>query len=656
MRIPAALNNGIRLLVGISFWMGIGLMLLGQLISFYPGAEVRYFAWAAGLVACGLVLPGRKRRTAAVFGCALCIAFALAGHRRGVEYVQWQRNRWQRAAHESSKERLLDFYDARYDGNSGMLRVSFDSPGYHSTLADGTDVHPTRESLFYALALLQRNASGDVLRARTILETVIALQDMNANSPTFGCWPWFLEEPLARMSPPDFNWAGFCAAQIVQALHKHGNLLPPALRDEMRKSLRRATASIRKRNIGPAYTNVAVLEGGVCAAVGEILDDPELLEFGRRRLQSVVAHVARHDGFTEYNSPPYTKVVIAECERTLQLVHDAQTRKAAESLRRSAWRIASESFHPPTQQWAGPHSRTSRERLRKSTTDFLSVRIGHAIKPHPAMIAGDEPRGYAVVDPLPCPTEFVEGFRSQGKIPSQIQRTFIRSRRVSHSIIGTTWFGPDSCLASVNRSSFWTQRKPLIGYWQTEHDPAVVFRVRFLHDGKDFASMGVRSSQQGPRVLSLVHSVTDRGDWHRTRDRPTNGRFPMRDLRIRCALSGIGASVVSLESGRFALSAGGQRIILHPLPSQFAEHAVRWQSGHDGKTVFVDGICYAGPLRTFDFNHPLAMRLAIGIELQKLTDAITGSSPVWENTDSHNLRARWKVNSKSTLAVEFAPQ
>jgi hypothetical protein len=102
MRIPAALNNGIRLLVGISFWMGIGLMLLGQLISFYPGAEVRYFAWAAGLVACGLVRPGRKRRTAAVLVCALCIAFAIAGHRRGVEYVQWQRNRWQRAAHESS--------------------------------------------------------------------------------------------------------------------------------------------------------------------------------------------------------------------------------------------------------------------------------------------------------------------------------------------------------------------------------------------------------------------------------------------------------------------------------------------------------------------------------------------------------------------------
>ena len=35
----------------------------------------------------------------------------------------------------------------------------------------------------------------------------------------------------------------------------------------------------------------------------------------------------------------------------------AATRAAAESLRRTAWQIIAASFHPATQQWAGPHSR-----------------------------------------------------------------------------------------------------------------------------------------------------------------------------------------------------------------------------------------------------------------------------------------------------------
>ena len=68
---------------------------------------------------------------------------------------------------------------------------------------------------------------------------------------------------------------------------------------------------------------------------GEVLGEDELVRYGRDRLQKVVDHSRQHGGFSEYNSPPYTKVVIAECERNLALARDHKTRSAVESLRQS---------------------------------------------------------------------------------------------------------------------------------------------------------------------------------------------------------------------------------------------------------------------------------------------------------------------------------
>ena len=88
-----------------------------------------------------------------------------------------------------------------------------------------------------------------------------------------------------------------------------------------------------------------------------------------------------------------------------------------------------------------------------------------------------------------------------------------------------TCFDVFSCLGTVNRSSFCTQRKPLLAYWKTEDDPAVVLRLRFLHDGRDFASMGIRSIQDGTRVLSKFYPIENAGNWHPSLDRPEDGLF-----------------------------------------------------------------------------------------------------------------------------------
>ncbi len=540
------------------------------------------------------------------------------------------------AANDTDLIELLDYYDPLFDSAESMLLVDFHSPGYHTQLESGVKVHPTRESLTYALALLIRNRCGDSERASEILSRVLRLQDRDSRSKTYGTWPWHIEEPLELMTSPDMNWADFCGASLGQILACHREQLPLELVDEVKKGLRHATTSIQNRNVGAEYTNIAVLGGGVCAIAGETLGDDDLLKYGRERLRSVIDHANEHGGFSEYNSPPYSEVVIVECERILQVVRDEPTRKAAEAIRKIAWQAIAESFHPATQQWAGPHSRNSKIHLRDRTVAFLYRRIGLTLGSHPTE-QEKEPRLFAVVKALDCPAEYLCYFHEPIADARTVKRTFLRRKNENDSRFGVTWLSPQACLGSVNQSGFWTQRKPLIGYWKTERDPAIAFRCRFLHDEKDFASMGIRSVQNGSAVLSSIHSLSNRGDWHRSLDRTADGFFSATDLRLRYELRGVGVSGEDLGHRRFALIAGEHKVVIHTLPGSFVGQKVVWQMGQGEDFVFVDAVCYRGTERDFDFGNPIEIQLAAGVELLSKDDPTSesplrdGSGVIWES-------------------------
>ena len=116
--------------------------------------------------------------------------------------------------------------------------------------------------------------------------------------------------------------------------------------------------------------------------------------------------------------------------------------------------------------------------------------------------------------------------------PKFLRRVFSLDRNGRPFYVGATWADSKSTIASISRASFWTQRQPVVGYWKTGQDPAVNFRVRFFKDGRDFASMGVRTSQRQNRVLCALHSLSGRGDWHRSLDRPENGIYRAKDCLL----------------------------------------------------------------------------------------------------------------------------
>lgn len=555
-------------------------------------------------------------------------------------------------------KRLLNYYDDHFDEQQHMLEVEFRSPGYHSKIPSGVLVHPTRESLYYAIALLKRNQKGDVPRAHQIIGKVLPFQETQQSSPAYGVWPWVTEEPLDQMGSVDLNWADFCGSAIAQLLVDHSDQLSSPLRQEMKTSLRHAAKAIQRRDVQPGYTNIAILGGGVCAIAGEQLNDKQLLDYGQRRLENIVRYTDTIDGFTEYNSPTYGKVVIGESERILQLAKSKRVRSAAESLRTSAWQMIGESFHPATQQWAGPHSRTSSLHLSHTMVEFLNARIeaddNFTIEPHPNSYR-ERPRGYAVVTPIPCPAKWLKQIKDPVAKNLQLRRTFILKRGSTPATVGTTWFSGPACLGSVSLSSFWTQRKPVVAYWKTDQDPAVAFRIRFLHDGSDFSSMGLRTSQDRNRVLCAFHSLQRRGDWHRTLDRPADGVFQAKDLRLRLELNGTGVSAHKLADGKFALRAGNHEMIVYPAESDFAGKAVDWVVKNEPGTAAIEAVCYSGESKDFNFSKPLDVKVAVGIELRSTHAASGPESAIAQPnllTRQGKVIAHWNtgLNSKATAA------
>ncbi len=480
-------------------------------------------------------------------------------------------------------------------------------------MEDGACVHPTCGSLDHALKLLRDADCGLHDRAAQIIEAVMSLQDVDPLSATYGTWPHYLEEPLEQMRPADLNWADFCGARLAEILVCHHQKLPGSLVPDLRVALGHASWSIFRRNVGPGYTNIAFMGATVTLAAGEVLDDPRLLDYGRRRLNRLRRHAERAGGFSEYNSPTYTLVALDECDRILALVVDPAARGDAEFLRRMLWTMIAEHYHPGTCQWAGPHSRAYGDHLFAAAAAHLSAMTGVAIRPHPRVGAG-----VAKPSPLarPCPDELLERFRRLPESTFEIRRRFIRRDDDAESVYGTTWFAPEACLGSVTYASLRDQRRPLLGYWHTADDPAVCLRLRFLHDGYDFSSALVRCRQSGPRVLAGFNMLTNLGDRAHQHDPPRSpGVFAAEDFRVRLQIQGVGATARRIDAQMFELSAGDWRAVIHAPPGNFAGNPVCWEiAPADDGWAAIDGVCHRGGLRTFDFNCETFL-IGTGVEL-----------------------------------------
>ena len=523
--------------------------------------------------------------------------------------------------------RALERRDRGYDPAERMLRASFSSPGYHTTLTSGT-VHRTRESLEYAVALLDSGEADRLERACAILERVIGLQDQDPSSRTYGIWPWFLEEPLEKMSPPDWNWADFCGTQLLQVAIDHMDRLPTELRQQVRESILHAAASIRKRNVGPGYTNIALMGTYVTLVAGERFEVRELFDYGRQRLRRFVDYTQDKGSFSEYNSPTYTLVAIEEISRMRGHVRDAELRRLLDELNTFAWEHMARRFHAPTKQWAGPHSRCYSTLLRSSALAAIQrATDDEKIRFVPEEQAWESLDAHRVT--LECPREMYPYFKKLDETREEVE-AFVRNPAGRHSIVGTTYLHRDFTLGTINIGDLWNQRRPLLAYWNAAGGPAAL-RLRCLHDGYDYSSASIFCLQEGADVLGAVLFATDRGDTHISLDRIRNATIRARDLRVRLQFEGalddleLPEKLGLGEPMRFVSGKIAGVFCVHE--AEFDDLTVSFETGRDDEAAWIDLVLYPGPGREFDFNTIDEAAIVFTLSLGKQTAYTTVRKP-----------------------------
>jgi hypothetical protein len=562
---------------------------------------------------------------------------------------------------------IIKRHDDEIDPANGLPWGTHNAPkGYHSNFARGTRVHPTRQGMERAVYLLASPFPEHHAAGNTTLEKILELQDKNPTSPTFGVWPWYAEEPLNQMAAVDYNWADFQGAVLIIILHDFAHRLRPEVRANAERSLEYCCRAIIKRNVGPNYTNIAITGATVTAAAGEILRRKEFLDFGRSRILRSLQHYKEVGSFGEYNSPAYFPVVIEELERMLYLVSDKDCRRAAEELLSGTWLMVGLRYHVPTGELAGPHSRSYSDRLPGRTKSMFLARAGQI----PTQNAAEA----AVLVPIrQIDDRYKKYFLEIPNEPREVKSLFVKNR-TAFNVIGTTWLDKKSTIGTASYHTFWEQSRGLIGYWkidknknknetesesgnldnnriqsqnevgkidkvddvddvdnvdktdsvvlkklsvkQSDLESVAVLRLRFKHDGNDFASAWGRHYQRGGRIVTAIGLLNNQGSMHPSMDRPANGIFRAKSFEIVYQLDGLDVSVRRLDEFRYELSAGVTSVIVHTTPqSQFDGNPIVWETASTRTTATLTGICYRGKERDFDISKIQNTQIAVGLEL-----------------------------------------
>ncbi len=520
----------------------------------------------------GFWLKGNAQSNSAKIRTAPVDVFSAADRRVTIDIVKKQEPDW----------------DEAY----GLLKIYVKPTAnhYHSRQV-GKPMHPLRDAVRYASNLLNTGDPVYQQRAFRVLEHLLNRQDSNPASPTYGVWPYYDEEPLDKMAAPDYNWADFISVNLLEDYINHANVLPVSLREKMKRGIIQAAESIQKRDVKPGYTNIAIMGTFVTYATAHLFDIPTMKTYADMRLKRFYDFTIDISGFTEYNSPTYTRVAMNELARLKKYLLDPEALRMTDACYRIGWQGLASHFHPPTGQLAGPHSRSYSTLMQPDFLSFLADASGGRV-----LYGKAKPTETNNLLRHRIPGDLVTRFQTLSQPDISID-TFGRG---PNPPIGYTYLRPEYTLGTVSQGTLCEQSRPFIAYWGTVEQPRYL-RVRLLHDFVDFCAGYVFTAQKEGKALSGISMATNGGDYHPTLDRLKNERFEATDLRLRFELSDpLLLANITLDGPAFSLTDAGVSMRVQMLRAKFGDAVIRVEKGASDQIAYVDWIVHAGPKQLFN--------------------------------------------------------
>lgn len=498
----------------------------------------------------------------------------------------------------------LKGYHGNYDATERMIKTTITGWQYHTDAISGT-YHSVRNSFLYAAALLDSGDAQYEQRAFDVVDQLIGLQDQDPASKSCGVWPYYLEEPLAtKKSPIDYNMADFNGVSLLEVLMGHEAKLPAALKAKVKNALTLAAKAIQKRNIGPDYTNIAIMGSYVTYLTAHLYGIDDLKTYADKRLQTFYAYTQDKNGFSEYNSPTYTIEALDELDRMRRHIVEPGAKKMIDELYATGWKMIARHYHKPSAQWAGPHSRSYGSIVGDSFYTILKQGSAGQISLPKGSVRSDVKIKHQI------PAELLPYFMN----PSYPRTETDIFEKVAPQITGTCFLTPTYAFATANRSSLWNQRRPFLAHWGDIQKPKYL-QLRFLHNLYDFSAAGIYVAQKENVALAAIGFSTNGGDKHISLDRLSGGKFKATDLRLRFEFGNGAEAAMALPTAvdaPFTLSTDGLNFRIHLFKASFGGYAGHWEKGSESKTAWVDFVFYSGS--------------EVDVDLSTLSEAVLGFS------------------------------
>ena len=235
----------------------------------------------------------------------------------------------------------FDYLAQKYDAETGMV---FDQNG-------SLDVRATMISAFIWAE------RGEIEKAVRAVQSVLDNQIVDTANSEYGNFVARAGEQEAL----DANWSAFIgsfpsSSRIVTASQFPDRFIWISLRRFLAAAAHRLCKRYSQNN------NIAFLSSFVLLEAGNRLQNPIYLQAGWDLWNRVITSVVR-SGFSEYNSPNYYKVDLYALGFMTDYSGIPDLVTQANDIRDLLWWSITRHYHAPTENLAGPYSRTFTDRM-----------------------------------------------------------------------------------------------------------------------------------------------------------------------------------------------------------------------------------------------------------------------------------------------------
>lgn len=497
--------------------------------------------------------------------------------------------------------KYFESVDKRFDNDCGLIGVNIEKKNVIHTNVTGY-AHYISGNAVYAQLVYMSGAKHRYAAAENIINKIIDAQDKNPESATYGLWSYYFEEKLIQMSAPDYNMAEFVARPMIYILMEKRECLSERTAERMKEALNLAARCCIKRNVGLDYTNVVSMSCLTITVIGEITNDKNLIEYGRRELREFTEYTRFNGGFSEYNSPCYFKVVGDSVSRILKYCRDEECRRYAEELNKYLWKMVSQHYSAEFNELAPPYVRAYSDTDEENeNTDFIYYATNGRYGSYNCTMNDWE------LNVPECPKEFYENFEKELWIEdTYYKKNSLRKRDTDATIVrdfdspdltAYTYKTKEYLFGALQKTDLWDQRRTSMLMW--DKDDKKTFKLRCIKDGFSFSSGMAYTAMHKDEMLTVVGFSTDHGYKHYILDCFENGITEAENLKFTMKING----KYKKENFRHT----DNELIYSDEKISFTVKILKWCfDGRDGKVKFTDDgfelICHDGEKKTIDLT------------------------------------------------------